>query len=278
MKLTLAQYQEKLIIMFEKINNEFKKHQINWYAHAGTLLGIIRNGKMIPWDDDIDMSLTDKEFFSNFNKIEQIVNELGYELRTIFNSNKIDLIVKIIDNKNTYIIQEDHVKQINCQINPFIDIFISINKDIANSRLKQQYLKILSQFAIPYNNDRFPSSGYLFKNYKKVKLSKLFKYPNLIFKIVFPKSLYNFLVINIYKNSLKKTSDEYIVWNPDILKKTFVNINNLIPAKFYNNEVLINKFWKEELEYQYGKNLAEEDFSGLKYPHHLFEISLVNNK
>lgn len=39
--------------------NEFskvcEKHRLNWFVHAGTMLGAIRHKGYIPWDDDIDV-------------------------------------------------------------------------------------------------------------------------------------------------------------------------------------------------------------------------------
>lgn len=39
-----------------------KKHDIKWYADAGTILGAVRHQGMIPWDDDIDVMLLRDEY------------------------------------------------------------------------------------------------------------------------------------------------------------------------------------------------------------------------
>ena len=46
--------------------NEFmtvcKKHNLRFYAAGGTILGAIRHGGMVPWDDDIDVMMLREEY------------------------------------------------------------------------------------------------------------------------------------------------------------------------------------------------------------------------
>ncbi len=43
--------------LLSEIDKVCRKHGIRWFAYAGTLLGAVREGGFIPWDDDIDICM-----------------------------------------------------------------------------------------------------------------------------------------------------------------------------------------------------------------------------
>ena len=56
--------------------NIFNKFKINYWVCQGTLLGIIRDESLIPWDPDIDFAILHKNF--NEKLIEKIMKKNGF--------------------------------------------------------------------------------------------------------------------------------------------------------------------------------------------------------
>ena len=67
---------------FHKVCNMLQKKHVNFWICHGTLLGIIREGRLLPWDHDIDFAVWDCEITKD--KIIKIFFENGYEEEKIF--------------------------------------------------------------------------------------------------------------------------------------------------------------------------------------------------
>ena len=51
-----------LLHMWSKTKPIFEKYRIKYWAHAGTLLGSVREGKIIDWDDDMDIGTIREDY------------------------------------------------------------------------------------------------------------------------------------------------------------------------------------------------------------------------
>lgn len=54
--------------VLEEIDKVCRKHNIRWFADCGTLLGAVRHGGYIPWDDDMDICMLRPDYIK-FNQV-----------------------------------------------------------------------------------------------------------------------------------------------------------------------------------------------------------------
>lgn len=59
---TMKHYWAAQLKVLAEIDKICRKHNLNWYADSGTLLGAVRHSGYIPWDDDVDISMLRDDF------------------------------------------------------------------------------------------------------------------------------------------------------------------------------------------------------------------------
>lgn len=59
----MNKHQERLLTLLKEIDAICKKYDITYYCTGGTLIGAVRHGGFIPWDDDIDVYMMRDDFF-----------------------------------------------------------------------------------------------------------------------------------------------------------------------------------------------------------------------
>ena len=107
--------------------NEFiklcDKYQLTWFADAGTILGAVRHGGMIPWDDDIDVMML-REDYDKFCEIAKDYFKYPYFFQTpetdpfsIYGH------AKIRNSETTAILNTDKEKRYTFNQGIFLDVF-----------------------------------------------------------------------------------------------------------------------------------------------------------
>ena len=72
--------QKLLLKALDKFIAFCNKHKLNWIADGGTLLGTIRDHKLIEWDDDIDIMMPRKDFDRLSNIMYKNPRQIGKNL------------------------------------------------------------------------------------------------------------------------------------------------------------------------------------------------------
>jgi phosphorylcholine metabolism protein LicD len=71
---------EKAVVMLKKVTRLLEKIKIPYILEAGTLLGVIRENRLLPWDNDLDITITrqfEKQLLKNIWKLRLY----GYQVR-----------------------------------------------------------------------------------------------------------------------------------------------------------------------------------------------------
>jgi hypothetical protein len=91
-RLQSMQYFSSLYKNLEDVISALNMNSIQYWATGGTLLGAIRHRGIMPWDDDIDISIFSKDVPVLISKVKKILESKGYK----FVIRKKDLFFKII--------------------------------------------------------------------------------------------------------------------------------------------------------------------------------------
>lgn len=143
-ELTESEIKQVELDVLKYIKSMCEKNNLTYYIAYGTLIGAIRHKGFIPWDDDIDIIMTRKDYFKLMKAMEQDKSS-HYEFLSIHNVNDyVFPLAKVVDTR-TKLVQTGSIGT-HEKLGAYVDIFILDNiPDDKNERIAF-YSKIKSNF------------------------------------------------------------------------------------------------------------------------------------
>ena len=71
-EILLDELKEIQIAILDVVDAFCKENNINYWLDGGTLLGAVRHGGYIPWDDDIDIGMLRKDYDLFLKKLDAV--------------------------------------------------------------------------------------------------------------------------------------------------------------------------------------------------------------
>jgi len=124
---SIEEKQEKIKRVCIDLINAFAKictkHELKWWVDGGTLLGTVRNSKMIDWDDDIDVVMLREDYTKLVKLAEKNPYIFGenYFFQTAKTDKYLETFAKLRDNNTTALTPREYSMSHNRGM--FIDIF-----------------------------------------------------------------------------------------------------------------------------------------------------------
>jgi lipopolysaccharide cholinephosphotransferase len=272
-KLTELRQAQLIILRILKIVDYIcRKHNIGYWLHGGTLLGAVRHGGFIPWDDDLDIAMTRQDY----NKFLSVAKDELPEDLFMQNLETTKLAsntwTQIKDRKSLIVIREGAAFHQGL----YIDIFPmdSYSRNFLKRNFHERLLKTLYIYVYAINaplKKPFLSKKYLAKNIIKITLKTVFFGCALFNKHV----IYNLNLKyrkNIIKTMEKNPKDNYGFAADTLNWRNIYKAEHIFPLKkikFEDYEFLAPNNCEAYLTNSYGKNFMTPPPQHKRVQHYL---------
>lgn len=208
--------------LLKKVDQIFTKQNIKYWATAGTLLGALRHGGLIPWDDDLDICIIDTDE-NKLNELKNLLEAEGLEIQfwkdiyKIYPKNGI-AIEDIRNNGELFPFKY-----------PFIDVFVvTLEKTCEHEDV---YVHKSPIFYSVFNNEKYTFSQ--IENLQRISFGPVSipvpEKPELFLNVVYG----NKACPDLWKKYAIEPNWDHKLKKPTPFKgATFVEIDNFAPAPF----------------------------------------------
>lgn len=157
----LRTLQLHLLDILKSIDQVCKEHDLRYYLAAGTMLGAVRHGGFIPWDDDIDICMPRSDYDCLMRHASEWMPQPYEILCAEYNSDYPSDFAKVVDSSTT-LIERQHHRYVG---GLYVDVFpldtISASPVIQRIQTWQYSLLKKCLYLLcrdPYKNGHGPSS------------------------------------------------------------------------------------------------------------------------
>lgn len=139
-----------------EIDRVCKKHNIQYFADWGTLLGVVRHGDFVPWDDDLDIVMK-REDYVKFMTVARFDMAEGFDVQTFRNHDDCWLFMGKVVGRNGFSFEKEHLRRFhNFPYIACVDIFVldyvyrDEEKEEKRRRICRQMLTVADAMAEGY--------------------------------------------------------------------------------------------------------------------------------
>lgn len=230
-RMSREEYRKLLVSILKRIDSICRNNNLTYYLYAGSLLGAVRHGGFIPWDDDLDIAMPRDDY----NKLAEIINTDSDDLCFIsynYNDDTIYPFGKVCDT-STCMIEKNFRPVLN--YGAFVDVFpldfVSNNPLLRN--LECFYYSTFNRIIAHSSRIGFDKSGSFFRDSARTVSYYLCRHMN-TFKLI---SVFDRQLRSMHKQETDYIGLPWFVVYPsrffsDTCDVTFEGLNVMAPKDY----------------------------------------------
>lgn len=161
MDIDLKKMQEIELDILEEVHDLCQKSGITYYLGYGTMLGAVRHGGFIPWDDDIDI-LMPRDDYEQFLKVAEKKLPEGYVIKHPGNTKPYLYDFAKVEDSRTKIIETTY-SYMNIDAGIYIDIFPldGAPNNVFQRKIHMRHIEFWQQLLAMYYSDSSKKRNFL---------------------------------------------------------------------------------------------------------------------